>query len=70
MGRGPGTFFPPKHILLDNQYLVLLLESGYLGAAAFLMLVIGIVVVCHPIIRTRDRALPVLQGLRPLGNPP
>jgi O-antigen ligase len=56
MGRGYGSYDAETYRYLDNQYLVLLLESGYVGTIAFLMLVIGIVVLCHPIIRSRDRA--------------
>jgi O-antigen ligase len=34
VGRGPGTFFPPKHTLLDNQYLGTLIETGTVGLVA------------------------------------
>ena len=36
-GRGPGTFLPSVRIL-DNQYLVTLIEQGLVGLAALLML--------------------------------
>lgn len=35
-GRGPGTFLPERYILLDNQALVSLVTTGYVGFAALL----------------------------------
>ena len=34
-GRGFGTYFPDRYILLDNQYLGTLVENGYIGLFAF-----------------------------------
>lgn len=42
MGRGYGTFDSHKYRLLDNQYLVLLVEIGIIGTLAYL-LVFGLV---------------------------
>lgn len=36
-GRGFGTFLPPE-LILDNQILLMLLEAGFVGLAAFLLL--------------------------------
>ena len=39
-GRGPGTFSPEDYILLDNQYLGTLVETGYVGLVALLLLLL------------------------------
>jgi polysaccharide biosynthesis protein PslJ len=39
-GRGAATWVPDLHIVLDNQYLVQLLETGALGLAAFTILLL------------------------------
>lgn len=41
LGRGFGTFYPPKHPILDNQYLGTLVETGLLGLVAFVALLVG-----------------------------
>jgi O-antigen ligase len=38
IGRGFGTWFPPKYQILDNQYLVTVIESGVLGLVALAIL--------------------------------
>ena len=43
-GRGLGTFLPDQYLLLDNQFLKLLLEGGVVGVAAYaVLLLVGIV---------------------------
>src|SRR4029077_18881039 len=37
VGRGPGTFAPPKFDMLDNQYLGTLIEMGIIGLVALLI---------------------------------
>lgn len=37
LGRGPGTFVPDQYLILDNQWLVTLLETGVLGVAGLLL---------------------------------
>jgi polysaccharide biosynthesis protein PslJ len=37
-GRGLGTFLPDMYVLLDNQYLGIILEMGFVGLAATLIL--------------------------------
>lgn len=54
VGRGWGTYDPDKYRLLDNQYLGLLIETGFLGAAAFLLIVGTVLWVATPIIRSHD----------------
>jgi O-antigen ligase len=62
MGRGYGSYDPRKYRFLDNQYLVLMLETGYVGTAAFILLVLLIIAICHRTIRSRhpERAPPAL----------
>lgn len=45
-GRGLGTFLP-AYTILDNQYLGLIMEIGYLGTAVFLGLVVTAIVVAR-----------------------
>ncbi|WP_022922556.1 O-antigen ligase family protein [Ornithinimicrobium pekingense] len=51
LGRGLGTFVP-QYYILDNQWLLLLVESGVLGVAAFFALLTGGVLVA---VRARRR---------------
>jgi O-antigen ligase len=53
-GRGYGTYDSHKYRLLDNQYLLLLIETGVLGLAAFVAMVLAVVRVAHPVIRSGD----------------
>jgi hypothetical protein len=60
-GRGFGTFIPTRYDFLDNQYLLGLVETGYVGVAAFLVLIFGSIFVAG-LIRSRagdenDRSL-------------
>ncbi|SDG10422.1 O-antigen ligase [Lentzea fradiae] len=41
LGRGFGTFLPSKYTILDNQYLLTMIENGYLGLLAFVLLFLG-----------------------------
>lgn len=43
-GRGPGTYSPSNYVLLDNQWLNILITNGVVGVAAFLLLVVTAVV--------------------------
>jgi O-antigen ligase len=36
VGRGTGTWFPPKHETFDNQYLLTLVEGGVIGLLALI----------------------------------
>jgi O-antigen ligase len=36
LGRGVGTWYPPKHEIFDNQYLMTLVSTGILGLCALL----------------------------------
>ena len=65
-GRGFGTFIPGIYRTLDNQYLGLLVETGVLGVLAFLMLVVGTVVVAGQVRRrsTDDQTRDLAQCLK------
>ena len=41
LGRGVGTWYAPKHEVFDNQYLLTLVDSGVVGLATFLGLVLA-----------------------------
>lgn len=44
LGRGPGTFIPDLYTTLDNQYLGHIVETGYIGFGALLLVLLtGIV---------------------------
>jgi O-antigen ligase len=40
LGRGVGTFYAPKHIVFDNQYLLTLVEGGFVGLVVMVLLFI------------------------------
>jgi len=54
IGRGYGTYDHDKYRLLDNQYYGLKIETGRLGYAAYLMLLLSVALVGHRVVRTRD----------------
>lgn len=39
LGRGPGTFIPELYTTLDNQYLGQIVETGYVGLVALVLLI-------------------------------
>lgn len=41
-GRGPGTFIPSLYRTLDNQYLATLLEMGWVGLVALVLLMLSV----------------------------
>lgn len=50
-GRGPGTFVPEKYLFLDNQMLGTLVETGLLGLAALLGLIVTAMVLALRVAR-------------------
>ncbi len=40
LGRGIGTFIPPRYRILDNQYLVTLIEAGVVGVISLLFFIV------------------------------
>jgi hypothetical protein len=68
-GRGYGTYDSHKYRLLDNQYLVLLIETGVLGVLAYVGMMIAVVAVAHRVIRSGDpeRAPPALAAAAAVG---
>lgn len=54
LGRGLGTWVAPKHQILDNQYLLTLLETGVLGLVAFAGLFVAAI---YATLRARVRSV-------------
>lgn len=50
LGRGFGTFLPTKYTILDNQFLLTLIENGYLGLFALVGMFLA---ACYATVRTR-----------------
>ena len=69
LGTGWGTHYAPKHIIFDNQYLLVLVEGGAVGLCALVALFITAIVVGIRIRRRsrdigiRDRALSLIAAL-------
>ena len=64
IGRGWQTYDPERYRVLDNEYLSILIGNGWLGVAAFALLLLAALVVCARTIRTGDpdRAPPALAA--------
>lgn len=64
LGRGYGTFDSHKYRLLDNQYLMLLIETGALGLMAYMGMILTVIFTGHRVIRDGDqfRAPPALAA--------
>ena len=61
-GRGFGSYNHTSYRILDNELLTRLVESGIVGVLAFILIIVTILAVAAPIIRSRDpsRAPPAL----------
>lgn len=61
-GRGFGSYNHTSYRILDNELLTRLVESGIVGVLAFILVIVTIIGVAAPIIRSRDpsRAPPAL----------
>ncbi len=61
-GRGYGSYNHTSYRILDNELLTRLIETGIVGLIAFVLIVVTIIAVAAPIIRSRDpaRAPPAL----------
>lgn len=64
LGRGWQTYDPERYRVLDNEYLSILIGNGWLGVAAFVLVLIAALAVCTQAIRTNDpaRAPPALAA--------
>ncbi len=66
LGRGFGsyehTYAPTDNRILDSEVLLRVVETGLIGLAAFLLMIITVIAVAAPVIRARDprRAPPAL----------
>jgi hypothetical protein len=54
LGRGFGTYDSVKYRVLDNQYLGLLVETGFIGLGAYILVLLTVLCVAHPVIRSGD----------------
>lgn len=54
LGRGYGTYDPLKYRFIDNQYLLMLIETGVIGTGIYVLLILLVVRVAHPAIRGWD----------------
>ncbi|GAA3458428.1 O-antigen ligase family protein [Saccharothrix longispora] len=63
LGRGFGTFLPTKYTILDNQFLLTLIENGYLGLFSLIGMFLA---ACYATLRTRF--LTRDEGLRGLAS--
>ncbi|MFI5907059.1 O-antigen ligase family protein [Dactylosporangium sp. NPDC051541] len=56
-GRGTGTWIPPQYQVMDNQWLITLLSTGYVGAATISILhITGIWLAALALRRSTERA--------------
>lgn len=64
LGRGWQTYDPERYRVLDNEYLAILIGNGWIGLAAFVLMLIAALAVCTRAIRTNDpaRAPPALAA--------
>ncbi len=64
IGRGWQTYDPERYRVLDNEYLSILIGNGWLGVAAFVLVLVAALAVCTRAIRTNDpaRAPPALAA--------
>jgi O-antigen ligase/polysaccharide polymerase Wzy-like membrane protein len=56
VGRGYGSYDPHKYRLIDNQYLGLAIETGGVGVAAYLILLLAVIGVTRQARRSDDPA--------------
>lgn len=60
LGRGYGSYDPERHRFLDNEWLGRIIETGIIGAVAYLLLILAVVGVAHRASRMKD---PLRRGL-------
>jgi O-antigen ligase len=63
-GRGYGSYDPHKYRIIDNQYIGLAIETGFVGVGAYLLLLLGVILAARPALRSGDprRAPPALAA--------
>jgi polysaccharide biosynthesis protein PslJ len=54
LGRGHGSYTADQYRYLDNEYLHRLVETGIVGAVAYLLVVLAVVLTAHLTTRSRD----------------
>ena len=55
IGRGYGSYDPHRYRILDNAYLALLIETGIAGTAAFMLMIVVVLVAVRPAVGSGDR---------------
>jgi O-antigen ligase len=58
LGRGIGTWYPPKHEIFDNQYLLTLVGGGVIGLVALLSIFVAGVYAAFRVIRLSSGSAP------------
>lgn len=54
LGRGYGSYDPANHRFLDNEWLTRVIETGVIGAVAYLLIILAVIRVAHRAGRVRD----------------
>jgi hypothetical protein len=52
-GRGYASYDPHKYRILDNEYLGLVITTGFVGLVSWLLVLIAAMTLAHPVIRSR-----------------
>ena len=60
IGRGYGSYDPAQHRFLDNEWLGRVIETGVIGALAYLLVILAMMRVAHRAGRSRD---PISRGV-------
>ena len=63
-GRGYGSYDPQKYRIIDNQYIGLGIETGFVGVGTYLLMLLSVFLAARPAIRSGDpaRAGPALAA--------
>jgi hypothetical protein len=56
IGRGYGSYDPAKYRIIDNQYIGLGIETGFIGVGTYLLMLIAVFISARPAIRSGDPA--------------
>ncbi len=64
LGRGYGSYDPHKYRIIDNQYIGMAIETGFVGVGSYLLLLLAVVLAARPALRSGDprRAPPALAA--------
>jgi O-antigen ligase len=64
LGRGYGSYDPHKYRIIDNQYIGMAIETGFVGVGSYLLMLLAVVLAARPALRSGDprRAPPALAA--------